>query len=279
MGLCKGNRGNLMQHWGLCEILHRLNQQDGKHLLLVCTHSMAPWSVPERRDDEATDRCRQTFTAARQRLARSRTTVFEDAWHSLSAYGGLPYPSSAVFAQHVWKKQLSLLLCEAKPLVANEIDGWLGTPEVQARLQNGTVHRGNWRNAFDGPLKAKNAEIVLIEMDPMRFEHHPPDQCARTPERAADLFPEDIDRVRAAVQGLTIPVVIQISSFSANNTNPHHVVQAEIVNRLAPAGFVLQGRIMVGGQMLSLFFSRGVTLFGQGQNPEGDFDKWMAGIL
>lgn len=51
MGLCKGNRGNLMQHWVLCELLHRIGQQDFKHLSLSCTHSMAPWSMPERAED------------------------------------------------------------------------------------------------------------------------------------------------------------------------------------------------------------------------------------
>jgi hypothetical protein len=110
----------------------------------------------------------------------------------------------------------------------------------------------------------------------MRFEHHPPDQCSRA-DRAV-LFPEDIEWVRAAVEGLTVPVVIQISSFSANNGNPHHVVEATIVNSLAPAGFVLERRIKVGGQMLSLFLSRGITVFGQSDQPEAVFDAWLAGI-
>jgi hypothetical protein len=265
-----------MQHWGLCEVLRRLGQQEWKDLLLVCTHSMAPWSVPERRADEATNRCRRTFTVARQRLAASRTTVFEGAWHSLSASGGLPYPSSAVFASHVWERGLSLILCETQPSVAEEIDGWLGTPELQARLQNVRLHRGDWRDALDRPLATENCEVVLIEMDPMRFEHHPPGQCCRA-DRAV-LFPEDIERLRAAIEGLTIPVVIQISSFSSNNGNPHHGVEAEIGNRLAPAGFIFQGRIKVGGQMLSLLFCRGTPLFGQGQNTEAAFDSWLSGI-
>src|SRR5207302_2024849 len=42
MGLCKANRGNLMQHWVLCEVLRRVGQQEFKHLLFTCTHSMAP---------------------------------------------------------------------------------------------------------------------------------------------------------------------------------------------------------------------------------------------
>src|SRR4051812_6782619 len=110
MGLCKGNRGNLMQHWVLCEVLRRLGQQSLQHLSLTCTHSMAPWSVPERREEEDDHRCRRVFTEARARGAADRGSVFEEAWFAVSP-GGLPYPSSAVLAQHVWRPKLSLTLC------------------------------------------------------------------------------------------------------------------------------------------------------------------------
>src|SRR5690242_7040192 len=76
MGLCKGNRGNLMQHWVLCEVLHRLGQQDFKHLSLSCTHSMAPCSMPERQADEDGHRCRRTFNEARMRAPADRTSEF-----------------------------------------------------------------------------------------------------------------------------------------------------------------------------------------------------------
>ena len=46
MGLCKGNLGNLMQHWVLCETLGRLGEQEFESLHMICTHSMAPWSLP-----------------------------------------------------------------------------------------------------------------------------------------------------------------------------------------------------------------------------------------
>lgn len=104
MGLCKGYRGNLLQHWVLCELLHRLGQQDFKQLLFASTHGMAPWSVPERREDEARNHCRQAFHTARRRIENERLSVYEAAWFSLSVADGLPYPSSGMFAQYVWQK-------------------------------------------------------------------------------------------------------------------------------------------------------------------------------
>lgn len=273
MGLCRGNRGNLMQHWALCEVLYRLEKQKFDHLHFVCTHSMAPWSVPERRNN---DKCRQWFTAARQRLNGTQDTVFERAWHSLSPVSGLPYPSSAVFAQQIWKKHLSLLLCEINKQVADEIDGWLGSPEVVQRLREARLHRMNWRDAFQDTLPAGDADIILIELDPMRYEHHPPNQCSRND--GGVLFPEDIELILDAVEGLTVPIVLQISSFSANNGNSHEVVTDSIVRRLEPAGFIHENRIKVGGQMLCLFLSRGITLFHSSDAPETAFDEWLEGF-
>src|SRR5690242_911737 len=146
MGLCKGNRGNLMQHWVLCELLQRLGQQGFTHLSLSCTHSMAPWSIPERRGDEDGHRCRRTFNEARTRAVADRNSVFESAWFALALNGGLPYPSSAVLARNVWRTGLSLALCEASVPVADEIDGWLGTREQREQVAHSVLLRGDWRN-------------------------------------------------------------------------------------------------------------------------------------
>lgn len=276
MGLCKGNRGNLMQHWVLCEILHRLRQRDFKHLLFACTHSMAPWSVPERQDDEASNRCRRVFHLARQRIENERPTAYEEAWFALSATGGLPYPSSALFAQHIWQEELSMLLCEANLAVAGEIDGWLGTPDIQARVQGQRLSRGDWRLAFANPFVVGDADVLLIEMDPMRFEHHAPNECSRN-DRAV-LFPEDVDLVRTSLGGLTLPVLLQMSSFSANNGNSHSIVQQTITTHLAGSGFDLLGRAMVGGQMISLIYGRGIRLLANSTELEDGFTAWLGGI-
>src|SRR5438105_2565707 len=98
VGLCAGNLGNLMQHWVLCETLNRLNSLAFQSLHMVCTHSMAPWSVPRRPNAD--------FDEVRMRLTANCTDVYEKVWIDLSANNGLPYPSSALFATRAWTKKL-----------------------------------------------------------------------------------------------------------------------------------------------------------------------------
>ncbi len=278
MGLCRGNRGNLMQHWVLCDLLGRLAQRHpARPLLLACSHSMAPWSVPERRMEDGANKCREIFTAVRRRLAEERPSRYEEAWCALSVGGGLPYPSSAAFTQHVWTGPLSLLLCEAAKQIADEIDGWLGTSEIQTRCMATALHRGDWRQAFRTGLPVDGAGVILIEMDPMRFEHHGPDQCSR--KDGAVLFPEDLDLVENAVRDCDCPVVIQISSFSANNGNSHAVVERTILDRLQGCGFGLDGRATVGGQMISLVLTRGIHLYEHSNQLELSFGEWLGGAI
>lgn len=266
-----------MQHWVLCDLLGRLAQgRSAGRLLLACSHSMAPWSVPERRMEERTNKCRNIFSTVRRRLAESRPSRYEEAWYELSVGGGLPYPSSAAFTEHVWNGPLSLFLCEAAKHIADEIDGWLGTSEIRTRCETSALHRGDWRQAFRTGLPVDGAEVILIEMDPMRFEHHGPDQCSRND--GAVLFPEDLDLVERAVQDCDTPVVIQISSFSANNGNPHAVVERTIVDRLQSCGFRLDGRATVGGQMISLVLTRGIHLYEQPNHLELSFCEWLGRV-
>lgn len=170
-----------------------------------------------------------------------------------------------------------MLLCEANPAVAGEINGWLGTPEMQSRIQQERLSQGDWRLAFTDSFVAGDADALLVEMDPMRFEHHQPNECSRA-DRAV-LYPEDVDLVSTSLAGLTLPVLLQISSFSANNANPHPIVERTITTRLALSGFSLLGRAMVGGQMISLVYGRGGRLFATSSELEAGFAAWLGGIV
>jgi hypothetical protein len=280
MGVCRGNKGNLMQHWVLCETLARLQMLlpvEHSHLLLVTTHSMAPWSVPRKLANPQADYSRPVFDAVRQRAVPQRNSVYETAWHNLSVRHGIPYPSSAAFAVNVWPgdRRLSLLLCEANPSVADEIDGWLSLPETIGRLQHRTLHRGNWQLRFAQPLAPQNAlpDAIYVEMDPMRFEGHPPAQAARNDTAA--LYIEELNLVAAALIPLQMPVVIQISSFSANNNNPHDNTVAAINGVLIPAGFSLQARVEADGNMISLIYVRGLGLWDSPNVLHRQFVHWV----
>jgi hypothetical protein len=66
MGLCRGNVGNLMQHWTLAETLAELRNQfdEESHLLFVTSHSMAPWSVPRKLVRTTSTETRRPFEGA-----------------------------------------------------------------------------------------------------------------------------------------------------------------------------------------------------------------------
>ena len=92
----------------------------------------------------------------------------------------------------------------------------------------------------------------------MRFEHHPRQQGGGNRDDA--LYGEDLPTITAAFADTRIPVVLQISSYSANNTNPHQVVETVISAELGQAGFGLRGKVVADGNMISLVYSRGVAL-------------------
>ncbi len=275
MGLCKGNRGNLLQHWVLCELLHRLAQRDFKHLSLTCTHSMAPWSVPERLEEEDDHRCRRVFNVARTREAAERGSVFEEAWFALSPGAGRPYPSSAALVQHVWRSKLSLTLCEASLPVADEIDGWLGSREVRARIAHSALLRGDWRGAATGPLFLDpDADCLYIEMDPYRYDSRR--KGVRKQTDTATVYPEDLTLLTHIVDAEERPIILQLSSFSAQNGNSPRVIEASVRGVLEPCRFVFREIVAVDGQMLSLIFTRDVVISGGLLQP--GFSAWLTGI-
>lgn len=278
MGICKANLGNLMQHWTLCEVLKRLSAEPLKHLHFITTHSMAPWSVPAHLDRRSKNDPRTHFDAARQRLPLANPCVYEAIWHELAPNKGLPYPSSALFATRAWQKGLSLILCEFDTRTADEIEGWLRTPEIQTRCPQATLHEGDWRTLLGQPLVlAQGTDVVLIECDPYRFERNGPDRCSR--RNRGVVFPEDLTLLAQAANGLQVPIVVQISSYLANNDNGHQYTVSCITDALQPAGFVLQGQVEADGNMISLVYARSIALWNAPALLGQQFSVWKDGLV
>lgn len=272
MGMCKANRGNLMQHWTLCECLTRL-QSHYDDLHFVTTHSMAPWAIPDRKAPSD----RSVFLQAGARLERlASPSPYEAAWQELSVCEGLPYPSSAVFASHVWQKSMTVALCENEPRTADEINGWLATPQVQTKLQHSALLPGDWRSSFANPdLLRTTSECMYIEMDPMRYDTRGPND--RKSKEMASLYPDDIELVAQRLATVSTPIVLQVSSFSTqNNIIPLDSQRQSLVGIVQPAGFALENEIRVGMQMASFVFIKSCRL----QAPAlGDaFNTWLGGI-
>lgn len=272
--MCKGNRGNLMQHWTLCECLFQLQSQF-KSLHLVTTHSMAPWALPLK--EENASPCQSVFLRAGARLTTSSPqSRYESSWKRLSVINGFPYPSSAVFAAEQWKGSLSVVVCEADPRTADEIDGWLALPQPQSRFQHSVLLRGDWRTSLSNPLFLRTpTECIFIEMDPMRYSAKV--LADRNSTDPASLYPEDVDLLVHSLVSVDVPVVLQISSFSNHrNFMSLDSQRQSLVSVLQTGGFSLCAEVRVMQQMASFVFTKGCQLSGAAL---GDlFNVWLRGI-
>lgn len=274
MGMCMGNRGNLMQHWTLCECLFRLQGQF-KNLHFVTTHSMSPWAFPNREDSEGA--CRSVFIQAGARLSTVETPCrYELAWKRLSVENGFPYPSSAVFAAEEWKGSLSVCVCEVDSRTADEIDGWLSLPQQQSRFRHSTLLRGDWRSNILNPLLSRTpTECIFIEMDPMRYDIRA--EVDRKSTDPASLYPEDAELIIQSLENCKVPLVLQISTFSnQRNFMPLDSQKQSLVSVLQAGSFSLSAEVRVLQQMASFVFTRGCQI--PGENLGDSFNNWLGGI-
>jgi len=273
MGMFKGNRGNLMQHWTLCKCLIGL-KVSYKSLHFVTTHSMSPWAIPVKNDNPGN--CRSIFLQVGTRLGTlNNPSGYELAWRNLSIWAGLPYPSSAVFAVESWKGDISVALCEADSRTANEIEGWLVNPQVEEKLQHHVLLRGDWRGSLKSPLFLKSsADCIYLEMDPMRYDTRP--YANRKSTEPATLYPDDIEMLAQHVACVDKPIVLQISSFSTQNNNPLDSQRQSLEGILQPKGFTLHSEVRVMQQMATFVFIRNCQLL---IPPLGTlFNDWLGGI-
>jgi hypothetical protein len=118
MPVFRGNVGNLLQHWVLCEILNILRDETDR-LDFVDAYSMAPLA-DERPKRDATA-C--VFDYVQSRLP-DEGTAYERAWQALASEPG-KYPNSASFLTAVWRGLCALLLCESDPATARQLTAWL----------------------------------------------------------------------------------------------------------------------------------------------------------
>jgi hypothetical protein len=110
----KANRGNLLQHCVLCNIIDLLKESYYKRdsFFYVDATAMAPFSVPEQGNQPTCSH----FEAVRNRLGVGESS-YERPWFSLTEPKSDAYPSSAVFIKRLWIKTLKMLLCERDPNV------------------------------------------------------------------------------------------------------------------------------------------------------------------
>lgn len=244
----KGNVGNLMQHWTLCELLHIADEQNVPGLNFIDAHAMAP--IAHERDDD-----NNRFNRVRRRLP-GQLSIYERAWHQLMPSGG--YPNSANFVQRVWTRDFSMLLSERDCATIAALDAWLPGVQAQPRCKRAKVCDGDWRETFQRGLPTPAevglppGSLTLVSFDPnvisLGGRPNPP---------GPNIHPEDLQLVRAQLAGFGGRVIIQLSTYNAQN-NPEVEVNRQVEEILTPGrdGFFHIGTVVVNGHNRSMIYTR-----------------------
>jgi len=250
----KGNAGNLMQHWTLCEVL-TVAQRHASCLSYVDAHAMAPMASVQ---SEPKDERRETFDRVRD--GRRSGSVYESAWHRLAA-DGEGYPNSAAFVQNIWKGRVSMLLCERDPSTAAKIKAW-----AQGR---GEVEEGDWRKRFAQGLP--DAPMTLISFDPYMYNRR---RDVRDP-CPGNLYPCDLEltvRALAAVRG---GVLVQLSTYDTQDGNSQDRVLSSADAVLETGRLHRATDVRVRGKMMSLVYVRGIDWFAELADMPRRFGEWL----
>ena len=258
MGTYKGNKGNLMQHWTLCEVLSVANRHHSA-LNYIDAHAMAPLAMTRTDDDVVFDRVRNALP--------NGTSIYEKTWYDL-VRGGNSYPSSANLVTKVWAGSFSLLLCEIRRTTADEIEHWLGDVCSLRGYCLADLDRGDWRNQFKQGLPSPtdvglgHDALTLISFDPytigVSLNKDLPEK------KQGNMYPQDLALVANAVEKVEGGVLLQLSTYSANvgilrqGANSQVMVTAMIDNILGQAGFKLAAKTRPDGNMMSLIYARDI---------------------
>ena len=194
MPIFRGNVGNLMQHWVLCELLAACKQHYDE-IMFIDAHAMAPLATERPRRDQTA----HWFDRVRDRLPGERTP-YENAWHTLAS-GGAAYPNSANFVTALWTGSYSLVLCESDQTTAHELEAWAGAVRGWPRCLGVEFAFGDWRERFR-PGFASSAGLTFISFDPYMFNRH----GASNP---GQMGPADLAVAVMALAAVSGPALIQ----------------------------------------------------------------------
>lgn len=261
----KGNAGNLMQHWTLCELLDIA----GKHtsgLSFIDAHAMAPLARERTSYDSKFNRV--------QKGLPGQKSPYEQAWHRLAPRGG--YPNSASFLKKVWNGDFSLLLCETDPSTIKKIKPWLKRADKSERCKSVELSQGDWRNRFDeglpNPSEVGLADdsLTLVSFDPDMYNRKIPNK--RSPRM---IYPDDMERALCAMNSLNGGVLVQLSTYDVNANNPQGAVISSVNSIMAARAFTLCAVVWLNKKMMSLVYARNVSWKAELADLPDCFKEWL----
>ena len=261
MPIYKGNRGNLLQHWVLAELVTLLREQVGPNaqLCFVDAHAMSPYATRSPKPDSTAS----DFDSVRDRLP-GQGTVYEQAWEKL-AVEQVEYPTSAMFVRHLWHGPLSMVLCETDGPTADDIFEWQRT--LRHEPSEIELHRGDWRRRLREELP--RAEAHLVSFDPYMIMGENPASSLQ-----GHMYLWDLIRAAASILEIqTGPLLVQLSTYSAQNS-PQDKIIAIVTWVMAAVGVELVETVHADGHMMSMILARNVSQPLKHMNEH--FNTWLS---
>ncbi len=264
----RGNCGNLMQHWVLCETL-MIARRHCDDLTFIDAHSMAPIAI-QRTEKKKTSRRR--FDSVFRQLP-GQGSAYEKAWKRLSPEFGT-YANSAKFVAHLWPRSgiASMLLCESNRESALMLRKWARRNDdlsVETAFED-------WRSRFNSPLPGEG-DLTLMSFDP--YSIHLNRGTGET--NKGNLYPHDLDRIVNATNSNDGRVMMQVSSYS-NREYPLNDVERFVTTKLTGSNFKMVADFSVerAGKdiMMSLIYCRNVEFSDELSKLPGRFDGWFNNI-
>ena len=272
MGTYKGNKGHLMQHWTLCELLRVAQERGVTQLSFIDAHAMAPLATTRTSPGVVFDRVRDGLSTGR--------SLYEKAWNTLAPTSADGYPNSANFVQHLWGKwggKFSLFLCEIAPAICDEIKAWCRRIAQDRACSYVTYRCKNWRVAFeDGvPLPSYlglvENPLSLVSFDPYVISK----SLRRYPSFSPNVYPNDLQTIGKALDEIKGGVILQLSTYDNNGPNPQGEVKEVLDNRLGAFGFQWMTKSSPNLKMMSLIYTRNVA-WAHELEPLGErFSAWL----
>ena len=244
-----------MQHWMFCELLAIIGQHTSS-LSFIDAHAMAPLADTRYKQDYSSP----LFDIIRRSLPGQKSR-YERVWKQLDT--GDFYPNSSAFLSEIWQGKSSLILCEKDSITADALrQRYAGHTEVE-------IAEGDWRCRFKQGLP--RAPLTLFSFDPNMYDRH--GQIKN--KKYENLYPSDIRLVLDTVDDLKGEILIQISTYSANNDNSQNEVVASLDNLLNSGGFSRAVKISADGNMMSLIYTREVVWEDEFKSLSDRFNAWL----
>ncbi len=154
-----------------------------------------------------------------------------------------------------------MLLCETDPATVVALKGW-----AQDRKEVRVV-AGDWRDRFEDGLP--DAPLTLLSFDPNMYNRHPRERDSR------NLYPSDLERTVRALCAVRGGVLVQLSTYAANDGNAQGAVISSANTILASGGLCLAAAVRVDGQMMSLVYARGLGWSAELAGLPERFRAWL----